>query len=61
MTTKSDIQALLLFLHNAFIVDAASSLLEPLEPPEPILRLSLKENVEAYSVSSASVGYLNEI
>ncbi|KAF7560844.1 hypothetical protein G7046_g3277 [Stylonectria norvegica] len=57
MTTKADIQALLMFLHNAFLVEARpQSLLEPLDET---IRLPLREAPGQYSGES-SFAYLKD-
>ena len=61
MTTKGDIQALLLFLHNEFVVESDTrplSLLEP-SPSEHTFRLPLREM--AGNNSLAGMGYLREV
>lgn len=57
MTTKGDVQALLLFLHNAFIAETQTASF--LEAPEQLLRLPSRKAIE--SLSMASVTYLKDL
>lgn len=59
MTTKADVHALLMFLHNEFIAGTTEVQLPSLlEPPRESLRLPLREMNPNYNM--ASVAYLKE-
>lgn len=59
MTTKADVHALLMFLHNEFIAEATEVQLPSLlEPSRETLRLPLREMNPNYNM--ASVAYLKE-
>jgi molybdenum cofactor sulfurtransferase len=54
MTTKADVQALLLFLHNEFIAEATQQIDmgSLLEPSRETLRLPLREMKANYSITN---------
>ncbi|KAH7163120.1 pyridoxal phosphate-dependent transferase [Dactylonectria estremocensis] len=59
MTTRADVNALLMFLHNEFIEEASEARSSLLEPSKETLRLPLREINTSYN--DGSVSYLKEV
>ena len=58
MTTKADVQALLVFLHTAFVAETETALLQP---PQRTLALPSRKAIEAFSVNMEKIEYVKEI